>query len=138
MGHVNQTDKLILSYNSPFTLEQVIEKMMTYSNNFIANQILLHTGAHIFNTPATLQKAVDAALAFARKELSEPHIRITEGSGISRKNSISADSMLGILKKFKPYHHLLTKEGHDIFFMLKTDQGITRQKGSKDVWFRTS
>jgi D-alanyl-D-alanine carboxypeptidase/D-alanyl-D-alanine-endopeptidase (penicillin-binding protein 4) len=115
MGRVRLTDKLILSYPSPFTLEQVVEKMMTYSNNFIANQILLHTGAHIFGMPGTLQKAVDAARTFARTELNEPQLQIAEGSGISRNNRISANSMLGVLNKFKPYHHLLTKEEHDIY-----------------------
>ena len=115
MGRVNKADQLILSYASPFTLEHVIEKMMTYSNNFIANQILLHTGVHLFDTPGTLKKAVAAAQSYAQEELSEPHIRITEGSGISRKNRISADSMLDILNKFKPYYHLLTKEKHDIY-----------------------
>ena len=42
-------------------------KMMTYSNNFMANQILLHTGAHIFGSPVTLQKAVYAAQSYAQK-----------------------------------------------------------------------
>jgi D-alanyl-D-alanine carboxypeptidase/D-alanyl-D-alanine-endopeptidase (penicillin-binding protein 4) len=115
MGQVYKTDERVLLYASPYTLEQAVMKMMTYSNNFIANQILLRTGAYLFDTPGTLQKAVDAAHAFAREELGNAHIRITEGSGISRKNRVTASGMLGILNKFKPYHHLLTKEGHDIF-----------------------
>jgi D-alanyl-D-alanine carboxypeptidase/D-alanyl-D-alanine-endopeptidase (penicillin-binding protein 4) len=113
-GKVREADTLTLSYASPFTLEQVVMKMMTYSNNFMANQILLRTGAHLFNQPGTLQKAVDAAQAYARKAFSE-NLQIAEGSGISRKNRITAKGMLAILKKFKPYHHLLTMEGNDIF-----------------------
>jgi D-alanyl-D-alanine carboxypeptidase/D-alanyl-D-alanine-endopeptidase (penicillin-binding protein 4) len=115
MGRVHETDRLLLSYASPFTLEDVMMKMMAYSNNFIANQVLLHTGAALFGAPGTLQKGVDAAHAYVRDELGDYHIRITEGSGISRQNRVTAESMLGILNKFKPYHHLLTKEEHDIF-----------------------
>jgi D-alanyl-D-alanine carboxypeptidase/D-alanyl-D-alanine-endopeptidase (penicillin-binding protein 4) len=114
-GKVRETDPLITSYRSPFTLEQVVMKMMTYSNNFMANQILLHTGAHLYDPPGTLQKAVDAARSYATKALGFSELRISEGSGISRKNRMTANQMLAVLQKFRPYHHLLTREGKDVF-----------------------
>ena len=114
-GSVRKTDALIMSYRSPFTLEQVVMKMMTYSNNFMANQILLHTGAQLYNPPGTLQKAVDAARSFAKKELGVTDLRISEGSGISRSNRMTANQMLAVMQKFRPYHHLLTRKGNDIF-----------------------
>ena len=112
---VQQSDRLILSYTSPFTLEQVVMKMMTYSNNFMANQILLHTGAHLFNPPGTLSKAVNAAQSYAQKKIKPVALKISEGAGISRSNRITANEILAVLQRFEPYRHLLTQEGQDVF-----------------------
>ena len=61
IGNVVSTDRRILLFHSPFSLKQGVEKMMTYSNNFMANQILLEAGISQAGPPGTLQKGVAAA-----------------------------------------------------------------------------
>ncbi len=115
LGKVEPTDKRILRYESPYPLNQVIAKMMTYSNNFMANQILLEAGISQAGPPGTLQKGVAAAGEYAKNELSMDGLQITEGSGISRKNRITAKNLHRILLKFKPHYQLLRQDGTDFY-----------------------
>ena len=89
--------------------------MMTYSNNFMANQILLEAGIAQSGPPGTLLKGVAAAREYAGNELTMHGLQITEGSGISRKNRITAKNLHRILLKFKPHYRLLRQDGTDFF-----------------------
>jgi len=111
LGNIKSTDRRILIYHSPFSLKQDIKKMMTYSNNFMANQILLEAGITQTDPPGTLQKGVAAAREYAKNELSMDGLQITEGSGISRTNRITAINLHEILLKFKPHYKLLRQDG---------------------------
>ncbi len=127
-GQIDPTDHLILRHHSPFTLAQVVEKMMAYSNNFMANQILLESGIAQFGPPGTLLKGVAAAREYARKELTMDGLQITEGSGISRKNRITAKNLHQILLKFKPHYRLLRQDGTD-FYKTGTLKNISTRVG---------
>jgi D-alanyl-D-alanine carboxypeptidase/D-alanyl-D-alanine-endopeptidase (penicillin-binding protein 4) len=109
LGRVNQEDRLILRYQSRFTLEEIVQKMMSFSNNFIANQLILALGAARYGPPATLEKAQAALRDFCARSQGLETVRVVEGSGISKENRLSAASMLVILDLFKPYRHLLNK-----------------------------
>jgi D-alanyl-D-alanine carboxypeptidase/D-alanyl-D-alanine-endopeptidase (penicillin-binding protein 4) len=100
-------DKLIYRYTSRFTLKQIISKLLEHSNNFIANQILIAAGAKVFGPPGTLDKGILAASTYAKKVLNIDNIRLVEGSGISRKNRISAKNLDRVIKKFEPYYNLM-------------------------------
>ncbi len=128
LGKVESADKRILLYKSPYPLNQVIAKMMTYSNNFIANQILLEAGIAQAGPPGTLQKGVTAARKYAENQLSMDGLQITEGSGISRKNRITAKNLHEILLKFKPYYKLLKQDGTD-FYKTGTLKGVSTRVG---------
>lgn len=127
-GKVDPTDHLILRHHSPFTLEQVVEKMMTYSNNFMANQILIESGIAQPGPPGTLLKGVLAAREYVRNELTMDGLQITEGSGISRKNRITAKNLHQILLKFKPHYRLLRQDGAD-FYKTGTLKNISTRVG---------
>jgi D-alanyl-D-alanine carboxypeptidase/D-alanyl-D-alanine-endopeptidase (penicillin-binding protein 4) len=43
------------------------------------------------------------------------HIKIVEGSGLSRKNHLSAYDMLAILEKFEPYKGLLRSQDRVLY-----------------------
>jgi D-alanyl-D-alanine carboxypeptidase/D-alanyl-D-alanine-endopeptidase (penicillin-binding protein 4) len=85
---------------------------MLYSNNFIANQIFLATGAARYGFPATWLKGHRAMQEFAKKdkELSRMNIKLVEGSGLSRNNRLTAGAMLKVLELFKPHAGLLPKK----------------------------
>jgi D-alanyl-D-alanine carboxypeptidase/D-alanyl-D-alanine-endopeptidase (penicillin-binding protein 4) len=131
LGTVEAGDKLILSYRSRFTLEQVLKKMLEFSNNFIANQITIALGARVYCPPGTLSKGVGVLDDYARKELDLKNITVVEGSGISRKNRVSALDMLTILKRFEPYRQILVKKDN-IFYKTGSLKGIRTQAGYID------
>ncbi len=121
-------DKLICRYVSSFSLMQVISKLFEYSNNFMANQLLITCGAKAYGPPGTLEKGVQAASAYAKNILKIDNIRFVEGSGISRKNRMSAVSFYKILKVFVPYHFLMHRMGK-AFYKTGTLKGIHTRAG---------
>ncbi|MFP3982747.1 MAG: D-alanyl-D-alanine carboxypeptidase/D-alanyl-D-alanine-endopeptidase [Desulfurivibrionaceae bacterium] len=100
-------------------LTEVVEAMLLYSNNFIANQLFLVCGARKYGYPATWAKGRQALNRFLGRDLGLPEhsFRIKEGAGISKDNLLTAEAMLRIIKEFRPYAHLLPDyQGH----LLKT------------------
>ncbi len=129
MGMVRKdVDKLIFRYVSRFSLAQVISKLFEYSNNFVANQLLISAGANAYGPPGTLYNGVRAATTYAKNILEIDNIRIVEGSGISRKNRISAENLYKILKAFSPYHFFMHQTGK-AFYKTGTLHGINTRAG---------
>jgi len=122
------TDKMIFRYTSSFSLEQVIRKLFEYSNNFIANQLLIASGAKAFGPPGTLNKGVQAASDYLKNNLKINDVFIAEGSGLSRKNRISASDLHTILKTFEPYRHLMKRKGRE-FYKTGTLSGVKTRVG---------
>ncbi len=121
-------DKLIYRYTSRFTLKQIISKLLEHSNNFMANQSLIATGAKVFGPPGTVDKGVLAALTYAKNVLNIDNIRLVEGSGISRENRISAKNLAKIAKEFEPYHNLM-RHSNDEYFKTGNLKGINTRVG---------
>lgn len=103
------------NFLSPHELKTVIQKLLQYSNNFIANQLFLSMGAKTYGEPATLEKGVKAVGEFTQHRLKLDTLVIDEGSGLSRSNRISPVQMLQILKSFKPYLGLMKYEEDEYF-----------------------
>lgn len=123
-----EQDRLLLTYWSPFSLQDVVTRLLEYSNNFIANQVLLTVGARISGPPGTLDKGIRAALAYAEKHVGIHDLMLVEGSGISRKNKISARNMLKLLHEFEPYRHLMRQRDSE-FYKTGNLSGITARAG---------
>ncbi|MBW2568934.1 MAG: D-alanyl-D-alanine carboxypeptidase [Deltaproteobacteria bacterium] len=121
-------NNLIYYYTSQFTLKQTISKLLEHSNNFMANQILIATGAKAFGPPGTLDKGVLAALTYAKNVLDIDNIRLVEGSGISRENRMSADNLHKIIEEFEPYHNLMRHSNNE-YFKTGTLRGINTRVG---------
>lgn len=104
--------KAVLEHKSGKNLSQLIEAMLLYSNNFIANQLFLACGAKRFGYPATWEKGNKALHEYLAEKLGldSKNITVEEGSGLSRKNRATAQAMLVILENFKPYSRLLPLE----------------------------
>lgn len=127
-GAVRPEDELAYVYRSRFDLGEVLSKMLESSNNLIANQVLVTLGAEIYGAPGTLAKGVAALDEFAKKELGLKGVEIAEGSGLSRKNRISAEDMLTVLKHFEPYRRLLKTDGR-LYYKTGTLSGIKNRVG---------
>ncbi len=92
------------------------------------NQSFIAVGANAYGAPGTLQKGIRAMLAYAKEQLKIENINIVEGSGISRKNRISARDMLKIIVEFKPYRNLMRHSGNE-YFKTGTLKGISTRAG---------
>ena len=127
---VSSAGKLVYRHYNNLNLQDVIAGMMLYSNNFTANQLLLTAGMKRFGSPASLKKGRLAVEGYLTKELgiSSDQFRIAEGSGISRKNRLTPDAVLLLLKAFLPYQHLLPRE-KNIPYKTGTLRGVYSMAG---------
>jgi len=115
IGRVEEGDRLLIRYVSPYTLTDVITRLMEYSNNFIANQLFIAAGIQAYGLPGTIDKGIRASQEFLRKELQIETIQLAEGSGISRDNRISATQLDQLLVRFYPYRQLMRRQGNELF-----------------------
>ncbi len=127
-GPVTPDDRLIYTYESRFSLEDIIKKMMEFSNNFIANQLCIALGSHVHGPPGTLEKGVRVINTYVRNELGLKDVHVVEGSGLSRDNRICAADMQRVLQEFRPYRHLLRREGN-VLYKTGTLKGIRTRVG---------
>lgn len=121
-------DRLVLRHRSVFPLTEVVRRMLEYSNNFIANQLLLALGANVYGPPATLAKGVAALRAYVARSWPQAALTVVEGSGLSRRNRVDARFFDAILQAFEPYHELLRREGR-VYFKTGTLHGVSTRAG---------
>jgi serine-type D-Ala-D-Ala carboxypeptidase/endopeptidase (penicillin-binding protein 4) len=124
-------DRLVLRHRSPYSLLEVVQRLMEHSNNFIANQLTAAIGAHCYGPPGNLEKGIKAITAYASEVLGLKDLQIVEGSGISRKNRISAEQMGHVLKAFEPYYALLPNK-NGIYYKTGTLHDIRTRAGYID------
>lgn len=128
MGVIDPRDRLVYTYRSVYTLEETLRKLFEFSSNFMANQILIALGAHVHGPQGTLDKGARVLFRYAKEVLHLNDIRIAEGSGISRKNRLSALDLLAVLKAFEPHRGLLARKGH-VLYKSGTLKGLKSRAG---------
>jgi D-alanyl-D-alanine carboxypeptidase/D-alanyl-D-alanine-endopeptidase (penicillin-binding protein 4) len=104
-------DQPQLRYSSPYALTEVIGRMLEYSNNFIANQLIITSGAVRFGAPGTLTKGVEALQSYGDDILGLTGAVFAEGSGISRENRLSAGHLMTALNAFSNRYRLMVNKG---------------------------
>lgn len=105
----------IHTWLSPAPVRESVRQLLYYSNNFMTNQLLIAVGAKVHGAPGDLDKGLRAARRFSRDHLKLTAFDIAEGSGISRKNQVTAATMMKILRAFEPHRSLLKTEGCEAF-----------------------
>jgi D-alanyl-D-alanine carboxypeptidase/D-alanyl-D-alanine-endopeptidase (penicillin-binding protein 4) len=106
-----EKDKLFYSYRSERHVTDAVSNLLAFSNNFIANQLLLTMGAQVHGAPATVEKGLEVLRGYYGNELGLKTGYIDEGSGLSRRNQVTARAMLRILDQFAPHYALMRREG---------------------------
>lgn len=124
----SQKVRLVYRHTSEYQLTTVIKKLFKYSNNYMANQILLAAGARVYGPPATIKKGARVLSDYCKTHLSISDIQIAEGSGISRKNRVSAKMFIKILDAFAPYYTLMPNTER-IYSKTGTLDGIQTRAG---------
>jgi len=127
-GLGKKNNRLLFRYTSHFSLFRIISRLLEFSNNFIANQLLITIGIKAGATPGSLGKGSCAVMAYARDYLGIKKLTMVEGSGISRKNRLSAMDMIRVLQRFLPYRHLMQRNGN-ILCKTGTLAGISTRAG---------
>ncbi len=124
-GLVQSGAKLIYEHHSSKSLEYVVQAMMKYSTNFIANQLFLTMGAEKLGAPANLAKGKKAVTDFLKNKIGLSEFNIEEGSGISRQNKITPAQMSHVLKHFEKYKNLLPEKLDGILAKTGTLNGVS-------------
>lgn len=115
-GRVNQRlDRMVWQYQSASNLSQTVAKLLEFSNNFIANQILLVLGAEIEGPPASVDKGLTVLKRYYHQTLGIKSGKIVEASGISRHNRITAAAMMEIMMRFSPHHELMRQNDRQYY-----------------------
>lgn len=112
---VTSKDLLLLEFQSPYTLSEVSRSLLRYSNNFIANQIMMTVAAEITGEPATLQQGIMLTQQYLNNNLKLNNVKLVEASGLSRMNNICASDMYTILQNFESCKDLLRNENGHLF-----------------------
>lgn len=125
------SDEWTLFYRhiSSKSLREILEGMLRFSNNFIANQLFLVIAAESTGYPLSTSNAREAL----QQNLSELYgtnfgkdpesLLMLEGSGLSRAQYSTAEGMIHILEAFKPYAELLT-ETNGVYYKSGTLTGV--------------
>jgi D-alanyl-D-alanine carboxypeptidase/D-alanyl-D-alanine-endopeptidase (penicillin-binding protein 4) len=127
-GDVPPGAEPLMTFLSPWTIEDAVEEMLEFSSNFIANQLFLAIGAKEYGPPGTLEKSLRRVRTLGAGRFGLTSLKIVEGSGISRENRISPSDMLKLLQHFAPYRHLLTRQ-FNIPYKTGTLKGIRTRAG---------
>jgi len=128
-GNIPSTAELLFVHKNSRTLEQVITSMLEFSNNFIANQLFLVLGANINDAPASIEKSQALVNDYINENFNWTDYSIIEGAGLSRKNQLSAQHLIDILDKFKPYRHLMPEQTQNIFAKSGTLKNVSTYAG---------
>jgi len=107
IGAVPQGLEPFYVHHNSRPLTEVAAGMLYYSNNYIANQMVLEMGVVTAGAPATLDKGVAAAREVLRQKGLTEGLTYVEGSGISRNNEATAAAMLKLLEAFAPHKELM-------------------------------
>ena len=118
-----------ITFENSHTLQDVVEAMLKYSNNFIAQQLFLMLGAHSYQAPASIDKSIRVFDDYIKKHFGWRSYNLIEGAGLSRHNQLSARQIIDILKRFDQYKHLLNSQGQVILAKTGTMQGIKNYAG---------
>ena len=127
---VSSEDRIIYTHVNEITLSEIIAGMMRYSNNFTANQLLLSIGLKRYGAPSNLRKGSLAIQEYLKRELKifVDQFVVVEGSGISRKNRLTPEAVLHLLRAFKDKKNLFHRE-RGILFKTGTLRGVYTKAG---------
>jgi D-alanyl-D-alanine carboxypeptidase/D-alanyl-D-alanine-endopeptidase (penicillin-binding protein 4) len=110
-GTVPERLKPVYVHRQSRPLSKILVELLRISNNYIANQVFLETGAHRFGGPVSLEKSLQVANELLAAHGLVAAIHLEEGSGISRDNRLTARGLAEVLELFAPHADLL--HGHD-------------------------
>ena len=126
---IPQGEKLLYRHHNSHTLETILQAMLKYSTNFIANQLFLNLGATTEFAPASTQQSQQVFNHYLETQFAWQSIHIEEGAGLSRNNRICASQLVALLERFRPYAYLLPTLSNGIVGKTGTLKGVSSLAG---------
>ncbi|MEM7257857.1 MAG: D-alanyl-D-alanine carboxypeptidase [Pseudomonadota bacterium] len=105
-GNVPVSAPLYVHRNSR-TLGEVIQGMLKYSTNFIANHLLLTLVAEKTSLPANFARVQSYLSGELTQRFGWSSFSLLEGAGLSPDNRLSAEQLVSVAQRFVPWKHLL-------------------------------
>ena len=125
IGRLNKSWSLIYTHDNSKSLAQISRSLLLYSNNLIANALLLQFAS---DSPSPL----DSSLSLWRADLKRMSItdfHLYEGSGLDGRNRFSPLSMHKVLVQFTPFIHSLPSDDEGAFYKTGTLTGVSNAAG---------
>ncbi len=97
LGTVPPGSYLLTTFYSQKNATEAVRCLLEYSNNFLANQLLLIAGAEHFGPPATKEKGVALIKEWLKVHDLADEVELYEASGLDPRNRLSACTMAKIL-----------------------------------------
>ena len=98
-GTVPSNAHLVAVHRGP-VLADIVHDINKFSNNVMARNLFLTIGAVVNQPPATPEKSVNAIRAFLKSDaLPVTDLTLTNGSGLSRDEQISARALAALLER---------------------------------------
>jgi D-alanyl-D-alanine carboxypeptidase/D-alanyl-D-alanine-endopeptidase (penicillin-binding protein 4) len=132
VGPVPPGAALVLAHRSTRGVLEAVRGMLEFSNNVVANQLLLTLALERHGAPARLKDGVAILREFlARRVGLEPReFLLVEGSGLSRSNRIGLVAMVKVVDAFYPWRELLPSHGPEgVFAKTGTLEGVSSLAG---------
>lgn len=106
-GKVPANADVVLVYSNSRTLGEVVQGMLKYSTNFIANQLILTLVAEASDEPVGFREVNNYLNKALRVIPGWLNFTLMEGAGLSPANRLSARQLVQLLQKFQRWKHLL-------------------------------
>lgn len=122
----------LLRYTSRRSMMQILQAMLTYSNNFIANQLALAWAASRSDVPANFEHFSRHAEPSLSEAFVGSGLRLVEGAGLSRDNRLSARQLVSVVEALHEYPGLLPEYIDGVFAKTGTLTGVSALAGYID------
>lgn len=111
------------------TLAEIIELMLEYSTNFIANELILTLVAEHYGKPANFSLVSDYMNSMLFDQFGWKDYNFDEGAGLSSYNRMSSRQLLELLQEFSQWFHLMPEISPDIYAKTGTLDGVQTLAG---------
>ncbi len=129
IGTIGEGLKPVFVHRQSRPLSEIVRQMMLGSNNYIANQLFLEAGAHEIAGPVSIEQSLSRLDEQLNKHQLNDGIKLLEGSGISKKNRLTAKGLTKLLDHFESHAELMKRTKRGSRYKTGTLDGVSTLAG---------